>query len=88
MLDLTEHITLRITRDECNKIKKFATENTLSQSAAIRLLINESLPNDQKKLEQKMLVEILMILRSKLNEADVNHILSMSDAFKQQEGIK
>jgi len=88
MLDLTERLTMRLTFDELNQIKAFATENSISTSGAVRQLINESLSNDQKQLNQKMLVEILMILRHKIDEAELSPILALVEEFKLQQGIK
>ncbi len=84
MDSLTEKITLRLTLSEFNAISASAKKNCLSKSAMIRQIVKKDqlLGNDKKN--QKMLVEILMILRSNLSDDEHNGILTEVDIFNEK----
>lgn len=86
--ELTEHLTFRLTPPEFNAIKQMAEDSFVSKSTMLRQLINEKNSNIDKNFNQKMLVEILMILRHQINDKDLNAILTMVDKFKQKQGIE
>ncbi|AYQ57056.1 ribbon-helix-helix protein, CopG family [Bathymodiolus thermophilus thioautotrophic gill symbiont] len=83
----TERLTIRLPFSEMQAIKQMAKESDQSVAEIVRSMINDKL-NYDKNLNQKMLVEILMILRSQIKSEDLNRVLQMVDAFKKQQGIE
>ena len=83
----TERITIRLAFSEMEKINLIAQESNSSKAQIVRSMIKNQL-EPQNNLNQKILIEILMILRSDLQEDKHAKILKVVDEFKQQQSIK
>ena len=88
----TENITVRLTREQALGIEEIAKNKNITKTSALRDLITSGLNNhtNHTNLNQKMLVEILMILRESIKEdkAIYTDILNARDDFKKLHGIK
>ncbi|MBW5291200.1 MAG: hypothetical protein Rsou_0351 [Candidatus Ruthia sp. Asou_11_S2] len=80
-------MTIRLTFSEMEEINLIAQESNSSKAQIVRSMIKKQL-EPQKNLNQKILIEILMILRSDLQEDKHVKILKVVDEFKEQQGIK
>ena len=88
----TENITVRLTREQALGIEEIAKNKNITKTSVLRDLIISGLDNhtNHANLNQKMLVEILMILRESIKEdkAIYTDILNARDDFKKLHGIK
>ncbi len=85
----TEKHTVRLTREQALGIEEIAKNKNTTKTSVLRDLITSGLDN-HTNLNQKMLVEILMILRESIKEdkAIYTDILNARDDFKKLHGIK
>ncbi|CAC9530195.1 hypothetical protein [uncultured Gammaproteobacteria bacterium] len=87
--NFTEKHTVRLTRQQGLAVEIIAKNQNTTKTSVLRDLITSGLDN-HANLNQKMLVEILMILRESIKEdkAIYTDILNARDDFKKLHGIK
>ncbi len=90
--NFTESIVIRLTREQALAVEEIAKNKNTTKTSVLRDLIISGLDNhtNHANLNQKMLVEILMILRESIKEdkAIYTDILNARDDFKKLHGIK
>lgn len=85
MSKLTETIAIRLTLDEVRAIENISKDRNVKKSETLRQIIKTGLKQDD--LNQKLLVESLMILRSSIDEQKYKNILVTMDEFKKLHGL-
>lgn len=87
MSNPSEILTIRLPLSSIRSVEQYAKDNGMPKSKAAAELINLALKS-QEDISQKILIELLMIMRSTIkNEKAYQQILLNIDEFKQAQGL-
>ena len=87
MSNTSEILSIRLPLSSIRSIEQYAKDNGMPKSKAAAELINFALKS-QEDINQKILIELLIILRSTIkNDKDYQQILLNIDEFKQAQGL-